>query len=415
VIELLADERALLDGDAGPGAALAMRIVLTAADAIGAPRLRSVTRAHVDGCLYHGRSSLDFVERLSRDGARVTVPTTLNVGLVDLLHPGLNRGDAGRAQAARALMEGYTALGCKPTFTCAPYQLPDRPALGEHIAWAESNAIVFANSVLGARTNRYGDLIDIAAAITGRVPDAGLHCDERRAAQVVFDVSGLPPRVLAGDTLAPLLGHHVGARCGDLVPAIVGLPADTDEDALKALGAAAASSGAVGLFHAVGITPEAATLADALRGREPERTESVTMGDLETARAELGRPGSGRLAAVSVGTPHASPRELRHLAALLDGLRVSQQVAFYVCTHRAALEAEPDAVDVIEAAGANVVVDTCTYFAPIMDASGGVVMTNSAKWAYYAPSNLGVEVAFGSWADCVRSAVAGELSWEPLA
>jgi predicted aconitase len=412
--ELLADERALLEGDAGPGAALAMRIVVAAADAVAAPRLRPITRAHVDGCLYHGPSGLDFVERLAEGSTRVTVPTTLNVGLVDLLHPHLNRADGAPVAAARALMERYTALGCRPTFTCAPYQLPARPALGEQIAWAESNAVVFANSVLGARTNRYGDLIDIAAAVTGRVPDAGLHRDDQRLADVVFDVSGLPERVLAGDMLAPLLGHHVGRRCGDLVPAIVGLPPDTDEDALKALGAAAASSGAVAMFHAVGITPEAPTLDAALGGRAARWVEHVGVADLEAARAQLHRAAGGRLTAVAVGTPHASPRELRRLAALLDGWRVAGGVSLYVSTHRAALTAAADAVAAIEAAGGTIVVDTCTYLAPIVE-PGAVVLTNSAKWAYYAPANLGVEVAFGSWAECARSAVRGELSVEPLA
>jgi predicted aconitase len=414
MIELLADERAMLEGDAGPGTALAMRIILAAAGAAGATQLRPITRAHVDGCLYHGRSSLDFVERLGEGGASVSVPTTLNVGLVDLLHPRLNHGDSQRVGAARELMQRYTELGCQPTFTCAPYQLPERPGLGEQIAWAESNAIVFANSVLGARTNRYGDLIDIAAAITGRVPDAGLHRDEHRVAEVVFELSGLPGAALASDMLAPLVGHHVGGRCGDLVPAIVGLPADTDEDDLKALGAAAASSGAVALFHAVGITPEAPTLEAALGGSPPHRVEQVSLADLEAARSDLSRTTGGRLSAVAVGTPHASPRELRRLAGLLDGSHVSPAVKLYVSTHRAALEAAPEAVAAIEGAGGIVVVDTCTYFAPIIE-PGGVVLTNSAKWAYYAPANLGVEVAFGSWADCARSAIRGELSWEPLA
>jgi predicted aconitase len=415
VIDLRPDEQAALVGDAGPGVALAMRIVVAAATAVRATHLRRVTRAHVDGCLFHGRASLDFADRLVDGGAKVAVPTSLNVGLVDLLHPALDRGDPQRAQDARTLMGRYTDLGCAPTFTCAPYQLRDRPAFGEQIAWAESNAIVFANSVLGARTNRYGDLIDIAAAITGRVPDAGLHRTECRAARVVFDVSALPSALLASDVLPALLGHHIGARCGDDVPAIIGLPGDTDEDALKALGAAAASSGAVAMFHAVGITPEAPTLLEALQERAPRRVEPVTAEDLQAARADLGRVTNGRLSAVSVGTPHASPRELRRLAALLDGHRVAPGVALYVCTHRAALDAAPEAIAVIEAAGGTVVVDTCTYFAPIIERDGGVVMTSSAKWAYYAPSGLGVDVAFGSWAECARSAVRGELSWDPIA
>jgi predicted aconitase len=412
MMELRHDEQAMLDGAQGEGAALAMRVVLVAARALGARALRPITRAHVDGCLYHGRASLDFAGRLRDGNARVAVPTTLNVGMVDLLHPELNRGDPAERVAARSLMDAYVALGCEPTFTCAPYQLRDRPALGEQIVWAESNAIVFANSVLGARTNRYGDFVDVCAAITGRAPDAGLHRDEARAARLVFDVSGLPEPVRTSELLPPLLGHLLGRRCGSAVPAIVGLPERLGEDDLKALGAAAASSGSVAMFHAVGLTPEAPTLAAALHEREPEAVVEVTVRDLEAARAELARDARGRLSAISVGTPHASPRELRRLAELLDGRRISGDVDFYVSTHRAALAACPDAVGAIRESGVELVVDTCTYIAPVMRRATGVVMTNSAKWAYYAPANLGVDVAFGTLADCVRSGVAGELVQE---
>ena len=142
----------MLGGQDGEGVALAMRVVVGQARVVDAPRLVEVTSAHVDSCLYHGQVSLDFAYRLASLGARVRVPATLNVGSMDLLHPGLVR-DRELAQAGRELMAAYVALGCTPTFTCAPYQLPDRPGLGEHVAWAESNAIVFANSVLGARTD----------------------------------------------------------------------------------------------------------------------------------------------------------------------------------------------------------------------------------------------------------------------
>ena len=170
-----AHDHALLDGQVGDGAALAMRLVVRAAEATGATRLIDVTRAHVDSCLYHGEATLDFVERLVAGNAHVRIPTTLNVGAIDLLHPELYRGDPATAERGRLLMDRYRALGARATFTCAPYQLPDaRPSPGEQVAWGESNAIAFCNSVLGARTNRYGDFIDVAAAITGRVPDAGL-------------------------------------------------------------------------------------------------------------------------------------------------------------------------------------------------------------------------------------------------
>ncbi|CAN5523172.1 aconitase X catalytic domain-containing protein [soil metagenome] len=403
-------DRALLDGRSGEACRLAMRIIVEIARVSGAPRLIDVSRAHIDGCLYHGRAGLDFAERLASGGGRVAVPTTLNVGSLDLVHPNRFRGDPATAAAARKLMDLYVAMGCEPTWTCAPYQLPSRPALGEQIAWAESNATVFANSVLGARTNRYGDFFDICAAITGRVPDAGLHRTANRRGRILFSVAQLPPALKAEDVLYPLLGHVVGARSGDSIPVIEGLPGDTSEDALKALGAAAASSGSVALFHAVGITPEAATLDDALQGAAAERVVDVTPGMLLDARAGLSTAGGGELSSVSLGTPHFSMSEFAELMALLEGNRIDAGIELYVSTSRAILAAleQRGWREALTRSGVRFVVDTCTYITPILR-NHGVAMTNSGKWAYYAPGNIGVKVIFGSMKECVRSAVEGKV------
>ena len=401
----------MVAGRAGEAVRLAMQILVEMAGVARAERLIEVGSAHVDGGLYHGQAGLDFAERLLTSGARVAVPTTLNVASLDLLHPGLYRGDPDIAAAARRLMDSYVEMGCRPTWTCAPYQLRERPGFGDQIAWGESNAIVFANSVLGARTERYGDFIDICAAITGKVPDAGLHRTENRAGRILFRMSAMPERLLDDDVLYPVLGHLIGAESGTEVPVIEGLPAGTGEDRLKALGAAAASSGAVALFHAVGITPEAPTAEAALHGRTPRRTILVTAERLGAARDSLTTAAEGTLAAVSVGTPHASRAELSELVALLGGDAVHPDIDFYVSTGRSVL-AEARAAGTtgaLEDAGVQIVADTCTYITPILRPRPGAVMTNSAKWAYYAPGNLGVEVAFGSTKECVRSAVEGRV------
>jgi predicted aconitase len=401
----------MLSGAEGPAARLAMRIVVELARLGGADELVDVTSAHVDGCLFHGQAGLDFAERLAEGGAAVRVPTTLNVASLDLLHPDRYRGDPETATAARRLMDAYVAMGCRATWTCAPYQLPGRPGFGEHVAWAESNAIVFANSVLGARTARYGDFIDICAAVTGRVPFAGLHLTERRRGQVVFDLHGLPERLLAEDVLYPLLGVLVGAESGGLVPVLDGLPPGVGEDRLKALGAGAASSGEVALVHVVGSTPEAPTLAEALQGRPPARVVPVTAAMVRAAGDRLTTAGPGRLAGVNVGTPHFSVAEFGELVALLAGRRVHPELECYASTSRhvlARIEALGWLAD-LEAAGVRLVVDTCTYVTPILREVTGVVMTNSAKWAWYAPGNLGVQVVFGSLRECVESAVEGRV------
>ena len=402
----------MLEGEGGEAAALAMRIVVALARMQRAPRLIDVTSAHVGSCLYHGRAGLDFAERLRGGGARVAVPTTLNVSSLDLLHPALFRGGAHTAAEARRLMDCYVEMGCRPTWTCAPYQLPARPGIGEHVAWAESNAIVFANSVLGARTERYGDFVDICAAITGRVPDAGLHRDENRAGRILFRLAGVPPRILDEDVLYPVLGHLIGLEAGTRVPVVVGLEREVGEDRVKALGAAAASSGAVALIHVVGSTPEAPTPADALRGRAPDAVVEVTPERLRAAHAALTNTARRSLGAVSLGTPHYSVTEFETLVGLVSGARRADGIEFYVSTGRDVFAAvrERGWIEILEGFGAQIVVDTCTYITPIMHNTSGVVMTDSAKWAWYAPANLGVEVVFASTEHCVRSAIEGRVS-----
>jgi predicted aconitase len=388
-----------------------MRLVLRAAEATGASELIDVTRAHVDSCLYHGEASLDFVNRLVDGGAHVRVPTTLNVGAVDLIHPELYRGNPRIAERGRLLMDRYRALGARPTFTCAPYQLARaRPSLGEQVAWGESNAICFCNSVLGARTNRYGDFLDIAAAITGRVPYAGLHrTDARRATLVLRLAPDIPDALRDADVLYPVLGIVLGRRAGSAVAAIDGLPRGQSEDRLKALGAAAASSGSVAMFHVVGSTPEAATLADSLQGQPAEAEELIGLDELRGARDELTTVAGERLVAVSLGTPHASATELGRYADLLADRRVHHEVECLISTGRESLATQADTVVRLRAAGVEILVDTCSYVAPILRNGRGPVMTDSGKWAYYAPGNIGAEVVFGSARECIESAVAGRV------
>jgi len=388
-----------------------MRLVVRAADVTGAQRLIDVTRAHVDSCLYHGAATLDFVQRLIDGDARVSIPTTLNVGAVDLLHPELNRGDARLAERGRLLMDRYRSLGARPTFTCAPYQLTDaRPSRGEQVAWGESNAIAFCNSVLGARTNRYGDFIDVACAITGRAPYSGFHrTDARRATLVLRLAPDVPERLRDADVLFPVLGIVLGRRAGSAVAAIDGLSTRQSEDRLKALGAAAASSGSVAMFHVVGSTPEAATLDDALQQQPPEAVELVTLEELRAARDELTTASAGSLAAVSLGTPHASLAELQRYVSLLGDRRVHPDVECLVSTGRDVLSQAAGLAARLRAAGVELLTDTCSYIAPILRRTDGPVMTDSGKWAYYAPGNIGAGVVFGSSAECISSAVAGRV------
>ena len=402
-------DRELMSGAHGGGAAFAMRLLARFAEAVGAPAFIDIEAAHIDGCLYLGRASLDFVQRMSSLGGKVRVPTTLNVGSLDLIHPELFRGPKEDAENGAKLMAAHVELGCAPTFTCAPYQSIHRPRFGAQIAWGESNAIVFANSVIGARTNRYGDFIDLCCAMTGRAPAYGLHLKENRVARALVEVDSIPDD-WDPEQAAVAVGHIIGRRCGRLVPAIVGLPPETSEDDLKALGAAAASSGAVALFHVVGVTPEAPDLETACGGVKPELRLRLTADDLRDAARSLSSVDDGApLGAVSLGTPHFSVAEFARLMPLLDGER--PLVDIWINCSRATLGEirERGWEEKLRAARVTLVADTCVYVGTLTRFGDGAVMTNSGKCAYYAPANLGVEVAYGSLAECVASARAGKV------
>jgi predicted aconitase len=277
------------------------------------------------------------------------------------------------------------------------------------VAWGESNAVAFCNSVLGARTNRYGDFLDIACAIAGRAPDVGLHRPENRIARLVFDVTALSPAFLQSEIAWPILGTLYGRETGSTVGVVLGVSAHPGEDALKAFGAAAASSGAVGLFHVAGVTPEARDLETALGGQPPETVIHVTAQMIADAQARLSTAGKpDRIDAVAIGSPHLSIAEFEELERLVAGRRLS--VPIHACTGRHALlrlEANGSR-ERLEKCGVVIVADTCVVVTPILPAKpDGVLMTNSGKFAQYAPGNTGYGVLYASLADCVESAVLG--------
>ncbi|MFC0306844.1 aconitase X [Rhizorhabdus histidinilytica] len=413
-MQLESIDQALLDGAFGAASAHAMRLLVRYGEVFEADRFISIESAHIDGCLYHGPSSINFVRRFVDLGGRVRVPTTLNVAAVDVVHPGWHQGPPDLLSEQALLTALHEELGCVATLTCAPYQRMLRPGLGDHIAWAESNAIAFANSVLGARTDRYGDFTDLCAALTGRVPYVGLHRPENRRATLVVQAPAIDATGLARDLYFAAMGYVLGARSAGHVPAIVGLPPDASEDELKALGASAASAGAIALFHAVGITPEAATLSQATGGADAEAaTIAISGEELRAAVRSLCPLLAGeRIAAVCLGTPHFSIAEFEHLARIVDGRRASVDVEVYVSTSReiaAHVERTPELGPVLSF-GAKLVVDTCTYLAPVVRETTGAIVTNSGKWAHYGPGNLGRRVGLMTLEQCVRSAETGRVA-----
>ena len=401
----------MLSGEHGAAAQLAMRILERMRPIYGADFFLDISAAHIDSSLYQGDATLEYAEHLADLGAQVVVPTTLNVSGVD--EHGWQRWATPPewAEKARRQMVAYQSMGCAPTWTCAPYQESQRPALGDQVAWGESSAVVFANSVLGARTARYPDLLDICAAITGRVPAAGLHLEENRAGQVLFTLNGIAPELQASDSFYGVLGHFVGGVVQDRIPVIDGLEAQPTEDQLKAFGAAAASSGAVALFHMVGITPEAPTQSEAMHGRAPVSKVPVTMEKLRAARGALTTTKNTQLDMVVLGSPHFSLGEFRQLSTLVKGRERSTNVQILITASRIvkALAKEAGYLDAIEGFGGTVTVDTCILTTPMLSERVKTLMTNSAKYAYYAPGLLGTTIVYGSLEDCVASAEAGRV------
>jgi len=409
-LELDDVDRARLAGRDGKAMQFAMRLLVQAAEIMAAPSLIPIQFAHIDACFYTGQAHVDFARYLLENDAKLAITTWTNTSLVSLSDPALRpeASDPEMVSGARELMRLYAELGCTPTWTCAPYQLPGGPKFGDHIAAGESNAVSYYNSVVGCRTNKYGDYLDVASALIGKVPFAGLHTDEGRQALLHFDCTALPEACRASDLFPHLLGHRVGTIAGSRVAAISGLSATMTKDGGKAISAAAAASGGVELWHGVGVTPEAPELSAVFRGGE---TVVVTIDDLRRAHGELSTARDGPLDAVALGTPHFSFAEFREVMKLLDGRRVKTGVPCFISTSRAVrqLIAARGWLATLEAAGFQIPIDVCTYYSPRIPALRGRVMTNAAKWAYYAPGMLGLDVAFGSLRECVESAVRGEV------
>ena len=400
-----------LSGREGPAVRMAMSIVVRMGEFVSADRLMDISQAHIDSSVYMGQAGLEFAERLADGGAKVRVPSTLNVSALDEHHWKDWAVPPEWADAASRQMAAYEKMGCRPIWTCAPYQVEMVPDFGQQIAWGESNAIVFANSVLGARTDRYPDLLDISAAITGRVPAAGLHLTENRKGQVLMPIEGISSQLQGEDEFYAVLGHLMGKVARDRIPVISGLETAPTEDQYKAMGAAAASSGTVALFHVVGHTPEAPTLEAAFQGAEPDDTIPVKMDALRAARDELTTTTGDGLDMVILGSPHFSLAEFRQLAPLLEGRRRHASVQFLVTSSRAMVElaGQAGAIEALEEFGGRVTVDTCILASPMLPTNIKRLMTNSAKYAYYSPGLLDTEIAFGSLADCVRSAEEGHI------
>ncbi len=396
-------ERALLDGASGRAARVAMEILVALGEIYGAEEMVPVRSVQVSGVSFHnlGEAGLEWLREMARDG-RARVLATLNPAGMDLERWRDLGVDPEFARRQQSVIEAYTAMGIAPWCTCTPYLVGNLPGPGEHVAWAESSAVAYANSVLGARTNREGGPSALAAALTGRTPRYGLHLDENRRPEVVVTLDAAPRDTAEWGALGALLGRRHGARVLRLrAGATHPFPPPTPAE-LKALGAALVTYGGSPLFHVDSLTPSAPP------GPAPAESDAVDRAALDDALAALddGSGGGDRLDMVTLGCPHASLEELTRVAALLDGRRV--RVPLWVSTARATAEAAArlGLVERIEASGAVVVRDTCFAVAPL-DRPGATVATDSAKGCYYGRGHNGLRMRIGSPERCVEAAVRG--------
>ena len=417
-MELTAYERDLLSGGHGEGVRLAMEVLVKMGELYGARRLLPVKSAHIDAAAYTTiwDAGTEFVEYLADHGARVAVPTTINPLSRDVRAWRDIGASEGFAEKSARIERAYLKMGVTPTWTCAPYQATNVPRFGEAVAWSESNAVDFVNSVVGARAERLPDLFDVCCAVTGRVPEYGLYLDENRAGDVLFRLEGFDGSWFSDSVDYAVLGYLVGERVVNRVPVIEGLPARTMPDDLKALSAAAASGGAVALFHAVGHTPEAPTVEAAFRGREGYETVTVTPADMRAMRERLDTAAGTVAHHVVVGCPHASFDELRQVAELLGDRRVAQGTRLWImtCDTQWQLACRAGVAGALERAGATVTCDTCLMELDEGDGrfAGETFVTNSGKVAQYAPGINGVTIRMATLAGCVEAAVTGAFPKE---
>lgn len=402
-LALSESDMAMLKGRDGPATAQAMRILCAMAAQQGAEELIDVTQAHIDGCIYASPANLTFAQTMADMGGKVVVPTTMNAISVDHEHWQIQGVPDGFGSPAAQLADAYVKMGCRPTFTCAPYLLDTAPGAGEAIGWSESNAVIFANSVLGARTAKHPDFLDLCIALTGRAPLSGVYLDAHRKAKLVIDVA-LPQN--PDGAFWPLIGYIAGLLAPDRIPLLGGLAsAHPGRDELKALCAAFGTTSAAPMLHIEGITPEAADAVD------PDTPAVVIDRALMASTWKKLNAGPAQIDLVAIGSPHASLAECRALAGALDGRPIDDAVTLILTVGpetKARISADGTLAR-LNASGVTTVSDICwcSISEPVFPPTAKTVLTDSGKYAHYGPGLSGRNVRLGSLADCVAAALTG--------
>mgnify|MGYP001337574900 FL=1 len=394
------EEKRMLSGQEGEAKKLAMEILTQVGDSMDADSFVEIASvqamAHFGSLHIAGR---DWLEKLACLGGKCCVPTTQDPASIPFSHWKEMGYDEEYAKNQYRLAEAIMKLGEMPKWSCTPYYQGSVPRLGQNIAWAESSAVSFANSVLGARINRTPAGIAICAALTGRMPRYGLYLPENRRAQIKITVEAGELTPLDYNTIGIITGKLAGAK----IPAIYGLPQSATNDDLKYLGASAASSGSVALYHADGITPEA-ILTDVFAGKAPEEEMVITRKDIDDAAEKMTSTGAGEPQLAVVGCPHYSSEEVIRLARMIEGKKVADGKAFWVFTtaETESLMERMGMKAVLEEAGVRIMAQTCLVISPLVGGYENLI-TDSGKFASYLPSEHSIKIRYASAEECVKA------------
>ncbi len=398
----------MYNGELGPSLKKAMDILVAIGEIYDAPNLIDVHSVHISGISYRsaGETALKLAEEFASSDNRFVVPTSSNIMCIDCTGESKLNFPTDFVRNQQRMLKIYERMGIIPTHSCTPYYSGCVPVCGEHIAWSESSSLIFANSVIGAWTNRESNPTAISSALTGKTPLFGYHVKENRAGSVLVEVT-CDIKESAGYSA---LGFWVGSKLGSHVPVFAFKESKPNIDNLKSLGAALATSGDVGLFHVVGVTPEATDQEAAFQGHQPSEKLSVGQSDLRGVFEQFSKKGDRKIDHVMIGCPHASFAELREVADLLTGKKINNNVSAWICTSFAVkcVAKRLGIVERIEKSGAHVLADTCTVAAPSKQMGCDNMATNSVKAAKYGSEKNDMNVVVGSLRQVVQSAINGK-------
>jgi len=397
---LTKDEERMLAGEREPAVQKAMRLLVALGDVLGADRLIPIESAQIAGVSYGniGDAGMELLEDWAEQGAKVKVKSTLNPAGMDLEKWREMGVDEGYHARQLRIIKAFEKMGAEITCTCTPYLVGNAPKRGAHIAWSESSAVGYANSVLGAKTNREGGPSALAAAVTGRTPHYGLHMEENRKSTAVVEVKA---RLVTTYDFS-LLGYTVGRILGSGIPLFTGVPR-ADSDRLKIMSAALAASGEIAMFHVKGTTSE----AGGLKTEGLERL-CIDQRELEITREKLTADGEPDLACI--GCPHCSAKEMRDLAQILKGKRVGRGKGLWIWTSKGVynLSKRKGYVSAIERAGGKVFTDTCMVVCPLEKSGYKHMVSNSCKATHYVPSTAGLKASITDLHNAVNKVLEGQ-------